>query len=333
VRRASLAIVVLALAVAGVGCPCARGAVNASPEVRWWLLSSFGASRICPEMLKRGVPLKLHELGPASVGRFFPATCDVQVDDARKVIVTTVTGSGYLVLPVARRVGFSVGMSVEYRPDFRLEPDATYVWGELSRFVAPPDLRILGVENTLVNLATRTPLGTVATVIGNALVASEIGRGFTVVRREDGDDFALGHLEAPETPPRAFAPGGGQTLLASDVTRVAAREREYLGPFEVAASGAALYLHARTTGAPLTYSVAERSVGERWRREYEGAQPLAPPPGVLAVQGQLGLGEAELSFPLNPGVYYVVLENPAPPTLLAEPVAEVAYTVAVGARR
>jgi hypothetical protein len=44
--RAFLALIVLELAVAGVGCPCARGAINASPEIRWWLFSNFGASKI-----------------------------------------------------------------------------------------------------------------------------------------------------------------------------------------------------------------------------------------------------------------------------------------------
>src|SRR5690349_6228025 len=100
-------------------------------------------------MLKRGVPLKLPQLGAASVGRFFPSQCNVQVDDARKAIVMTTSGTGYVVLPFTRRVGFYVGMGIEYLPDFRLEDDGMYVWGTFSRFVTPPDLRILGVENAL----------------------------------------------------------------------------------------------------------------------------------------------------------------------------------------
>lgn len=324
---------VLALAVAGVGCPCARGAVNASPELRWWLFSSFGASKICPEMLKRGVPLKLPQLGPASVGRFFPSRCDVRVDDVRKAVVMTTAGTGYVMLPLTRRVGFSVAMSVEYLPDFRLEDDATYVWGKFSRFVAPPDMRILGVENPVVSLATQTPFGSIATVIGNGLVASEIGRGFTVVRREDGDDFALGHLDPPQKPTRQFTAGAGRVVLASDVSTVHARAREYLGPFEIVSQGAALYLHLRVEGAPLRYAIAERSVGEYWRRQYESAQPLGPAPGVLAAEGLLALGEADLGFPLNPGVYYIVLENAAAPSLMAEPTAQVRYSVEVGDRR
>ncbi|HVH40730.1 MAG TPA: hypothetical protein VM925_00250 [Labilithrix sp.] len=338
-RRAFFLMIVVAFAVAGVGCPCARSAVNASPELRWWLFSNFGASKICPEMLKRGVPLKLPQLGAASVGRFFPSQCNVQVDDARKAIVMTASGSGYVMLPFTRRVGFYVGMGVEYLPDFRLEEDATYVWGKFNRFVAQPDLRILGVENPVVNLATQTPFGNVATVIGTGIVTGEIGRGFTVVRQESGDDFTLGHLDPPAKPARQFKPGEGRVLLASDLTTVYAQSREFLGPFEVAQDDAALYLRARTTGAPITYALVERSVGENWRRQYETAQPLGPPPGVLVGHGPIAPGEVNLGFPLNRGTYYIVLENPAVPPLLGgaiavgEQSAQVSYSVELGERR
>ncbi|MBX3212626.1 MAG: hypothetical protein KF850_11380 [Labilithrix sp.] len=336
-RRAFFLSMILALAVAGVGCPCARGAVNASPELRWWLFSSFGASKICPEMLKRGVPLKLPQFGAASVGRFFPSQCDVKVDDAKKAIVMTASGTGYVMLPFTRRVGFYVGIGVEYLPDFRLEEDAMWVWGRFSRFVTQPDLRVLGVENPVVNLATQTPFGNVATVIGNGLVASEIGRGFTVVRQDDGDDFALGHLDPPNKPKRHFDTREGRTLLASDLTSVYTRSREFLGPFEVAGDGAALYFRGRIEGAPIGYSVVERSVGEHWRRQYETAQPLGPPPGALIASGVVAPGDANLGFPVNRGTYYVVLENTAPPAVLGgalgEQVAQITYSVESGARR
>lgn len=339
VQRAFFLLFVLALSVAAVGCPCARGAVNASPELRWWLFSNFGASKICPEMLKRGMPLKLRELGPASVGRFFPSQCAVRVDDARKSIVMSAAGTGYVMLPFTRRIGFYVGMNVEYLPDFRLESDAMYVWGKFSRFVSAPDLRILGVENPVINLATQTPIGTVATILGNSLVSSEIGRGFTVVRRQDGDDFTLGHLEPPSRPQRQFEPGKGRVMLANDLTSIHSRAREYLGPFHVESEGAALYLRVRVDGAPLTYAIVERSVGENWRRQYESAAPLGPSPGALVAHGPLALGDADLSFPVRPGTYYIVLENTSPPPLLGsalpigEKVAQVSYNVELGDRR
>ena len=311
-RRAFMVVLVLALAFVGAGCPCVRSAVNGSPELRWWLFSNFGASKICPEMLKRGVPLKLPQLGNASVGRFFPSQCYVQVDDARQAIVMSASGTGYATLPVARRVGFYVGMTVEYVPDFRLESDSTYVWGKFSRFVSPPDLRIVGVENPIVNLATRTPAGDVATALGNGLVASEIGRGFTVVRQDDGDDFTLGHLEPPQKPPRQFKSGAGRVVLASDLTQVSTQSRDYLGPFEVANKDAALFFHAKVDGGPLAFTVVERSVGEAWRRAYECAQPMAAPPGQVITQGTLAVGESNLRFPLSQGTYYVVVENQMP---------------------
>lgn len=339
-RRAFLFLMVLALAVAGVGCPCARGVVNASPELRWWLFSNFGASKICPEMLKRGVPLKLPALGAASVGRFFPQQCTVQVDDARKAIVMTANGTGYVNLPVTRRVGFYVGMSVEYLPDFRMEEDAVYVWGKFGRFVTAPDMRIMGVENSVVNLATATPFGSVANVIGNAVVASEIGRGFTVVRQEDGDDFALGHLDPPDKPKRQFQAGKGNVVLASDLTQISSASRDYLGPFEITDNGAALYLRANVQAAPVIFAIVERSVGETWRRGYETAQPLAPPPGPIVGQGSLGIGDANLSFPLPRGAYYLVVENTARafaplgmPIPGTDQVAYVSYSVEVGDRK
>ncbi len=344
-RRAFLALIVLVLAITGVGCPCARSAVNASPELRWWLFSNFGASRICPEMLKRGVPLKLPQFGATSVGRFFPSQCQVHVDDARKAMVMNVAGTGYVMLPFTRRVGFSVSMGVEYLPDFRLEEDSTYVWGRFARFTGQPDLRIMGVENPALSLATQTPLGTVANVIGNGLVASEIGRGFTVVRREDGDDFAIGHLEPPEKPKRQFKPGDGRVVLESNVTTVYTRSRDYLGPLEVPSTNMSLFFHARVEGAPVTFAIVERSVGETWRRQYETAQPMSAPPGPAIGQGQIAPaslgrpgGEANLGFPVNPGFYYIVIENTAPPPLLGtvvpvgEQVAQVSYSVEVGDR-
>ena len=339
-RRAYLAVIVLALAFMGAGCPCVRSAVNASPELRWWLFSNFGASKICPEMLKRGVPLKLPALGTASVGRFFPSQCLAQVDDAKKAIVMTVSGTGYATLPVARRVGFSVALAVEYLPDFRLDSDATYVWGKFSRFVSPPDLRIVGVENPVVSLATRTPAGDVATLIGNGLVASEIGRGFTVVRQDDGDDFTLGHIEPPQKPRRQFKSGDDHVVLGSDLTEVHGQARDYLGPFEVVDKNAALFFHARVEGGPLIYAVVDRSVGEAWRRAYEQAQPMTAPPGPLLSQGVLALGEANVRVAVQPGAYYVVVENQAPapfaPLGLPLPVAEqtsyVSYSLEVGDR-
>ena len=69
------------LALGTSSCGLFRNSVNASPELRWFLFSNFGAQRMCPEMLKRGAPLKLTPNGNA-IGRFFPERCTTQVNDA-----------------------------------------------------------------------------------------------------------------------------------------------------------------------------------------------------------------------------------------------------------
>ena len=90
--------------VLGVGCPCVRSAVNASPGLRWWLFSNFGAQRMCPEMLKRGVPLKLLPTGN-TVGRLFPEQCNYQVNDQAQSVTLSFSGTGSAWTPIAGRVG------------------------------------------------------------------------------------------------------------------------------------------------------------------------------------------------------------------------------------
>jgi hypothetical protein len=300
-------------------------------------------------MLKRGVPLQLAQLderaqrarsqdaapGNATIGRFFPQSCNVIVDDRAQTMTVSTSGTGYVGLPVARRVGFSVAMAVTYRPDFRMESEGTWVWGTFVGFAQQPDLRIVGVENAMVSLATMTPAGSVANAIGTSIVTGEIGKGFTVVRSDDGDDFALGHLEPPQKPKRQFEPGKDHVVLATSFTEVRAAERDYIGPLEVTQSNAALFFHAKVSGNAVAYAVVDRSVGEPWRRSYEQAQPLAPPPGPMLAQGILALGDAELRVPVNPGVYYVVVENQATAPivpLVPETIAYVSYSAELGDR-
>lgn len=336
---AFLLVICLALAVAGVGCPCVRGVVNDSPSLRWWLFSNFGASKVCPEMLKRGMPLKLQALGNESIGRFFPQTCNVTVNDQTKTMTMIATGTGYASLPLGvRRVGFYCGVQVEMAPDFRLESDSIYVWGKFSRMLAPPDLRILGAENQAVSAATRTPLGDVATLLGQVVVTSEFARGFTVVRQDDGDDFTLGILNPPDKPKRQFKPGSGRTQLATDLTQIGAQSREYLGPFEVTGSGMALYFKANVQGSPLIYGVVDKASGEAWRRSYESGQPLGPPPTATFAGGTAAMGDTFVKMPLREGSYYLVLENRAqPPTAplgmplpIPEAVSHLQYSVELG---
>src|SRR5262249_18317094 len=103
----------IAVLTLGVGCPCVKGAVNASPSLRWWLFSNFGAQKTCPEMTKRGAPLKLDPNGN-TIGRFFPTRCRHEVHDDRHTLTVHFGGTGYAWTPIAGRVGFSCDASVEY---------------------------------------------------------------------------------------------------------------------------------------------------------------------------------------------------------------------------
>lgn len=329
-------ITVLALAITlNPGCACLRGAINGSESARWFLFSQFGASKICPEMQKRGMPIKIGMIGGNSVGRFFPQACNVQVNDQRRVMQLTFNGEGYATLPLTKRVGFYSAMTVEYKPDFRMEEDALYVWGTLASMPPPPELRILGVENPAVSLAFRTPAGDVATLLGQGIVASEIGRGFTAVRQDDGDDFVLGHLEPPAKPKRPFATGEDRYVLASDTTDIRGGSRDYLGPFEITKS-TSLSFKFRLSGGSLSYALVDRGVGESWRRSYQSAQPLSPAPGPLMASGGISPGEQSQSFRVNPGWYYLVVENQSPTSFLpiplsfGESVATLAYLAEIG---
>jgi len=338
-RPAFLACLALVLAVTAVGCPCVRGPINSSDAIRWWLFATFGANRLCPEMLKRGVPLKVAALGPNSIGRFFPRQCQVDVHNDTRTITLQSSGDGYAYLPLARRTGFTCSLNVELRPDFRLEEDTTYVWGEFSRLLSTPDLRILGVENRLVNLATQTPLGNVATVLGQSLVSSELSRGFTAIRSDDGDDFTLGIVRPPDTIKRPFV-ASQRHMLSSDTTELHPQTRDYLGPFEVDNPKHKLFVRLRITGAPLHLYLVDRNVGDAWEQSYGRATPLDAPPGPVLLSGTSLSGESTQFANLPKGFYYIVLENPAVaatlplgipmPLPLGEALSYVSYSVELG---
>ena len=101
------------------GCGLFRGAVNDSPDIRWWLFSSFGASHMCPEMLKHSAPLRLTNGGNV-IGRLFPNACTHRVDEQRRTVSLEFTGTGYAWTPIAGRVGFSAhaGANFIWRPTF-----------------------------------------------------------------------------------------------------------------------------------------------------------------------------------------------------------------------
>lgn len=318
---AVLLLAAIVLSFSFIGCPCLNAPINASPALRWFLFSNFGASRICPEMLKRGMSLKLQEQQPA-LGRFFPMQCSYVVNDASQTVTVSFVGTGYGYMAPAKRVGFSCTGSVEYRPDFRLVDEDIYVWGRLNRTVQGPTFNLMYVENAVLDLATSLPgVGSIANFLGDQIVKGEMTRGFTVVSNEDkGNDFTLGILMPPYKPHHPFDVSNTERYtFANETVDIHQNQRDYLGPFEVAESGQALYMILGLQGPAVDLMIVDKPTGDAWRDAYQKGSLVGPPGGVIA-GGPLQPGFNETRrYPLSPGLYYVVVDNTSTAGLVSPP--------------
>jgi len=331
--------VLLVLSISG--CGLFRGSVNASPELRWFLFSNFGAQRMCPEMLKRSAPLKLAANGNA-IGRFFPERCTAQVNDAAQTVTLAFSGTGFAWTPVAGRMGFAVSATVDYRMDFFMAEDATYVWAKPARISYGPDFRMGAIENKLVDFAAQGPAGYMVSTFGSQIVQGQLSSGFTVVHSDSGDDFALGLLTPPARPQRYFGGSSERTTLERDTTEVRVDQMDLIGPLEVSSSGQALFLRFQVTGPALDVLVIRRGAGDLWRSGLQLGAQLGPPPEAPMSAFPLQPGqEARQQVPLPPGQYYVVLDNSqrmgavnppwSPLGIVGGNAAVVAYSVELGA--
>jgi hypothetical protein len=330
----------LQLLVCTSSCGLFRGSVNASPELRWFLFSNFGAQRMCPEMLKRGAPLKLAANGNA-IGRFFPERCTMQVNDGPRTITLAFSGTGFAWTPVAGRVGFAVSATLDYRMDFFMAEDATYVWARPARIVYGPDFRIGAIENKVVNWAAQGPAGYMVSTFGSQIVEGQLSNGFTVVHTDQGDEFSIGLLTPPARPQRYFAAAGGRTTLERDTTEVRVDQMDLVGPLDVPSSGQALFLRFQVTGPAIDAMVIHRGAGDLWRSGLQlGADLAAPPEAPLSAFTLQPGQEARQIVPLPAGQYYVVLDNSqrmgsvnppwSPLGIVGGNAAVVAYSVEVG---
>jgi hypothetical protein len=291
-------------------CALFRGTVNASPQLRWWLFSNFGAQRICPEMYKRSAPLRLTPAGNV-IGRFFPNQCHTEIHDERQSMTIHFGGTGYAWTPIAGRIGFAADAAVEYRFDFKMLDEAVYVWARTAQVVSGPDFQVGAVENKVVDWATRTPAGYLANTFGAQLMQSQLASGFTVIRTDEGDEFAIGILNPPQRPQHPFdTDEGDRYVFANETTEIHAGQVDFLGPFEVAESDQALFLRLRVQGPPVDVLVLHRGTGDLWRDGLQRGSQLGPPPqpALDAFSMQPG-GETRRKLRLARGQYYVVVDN------------------------
>lgn len=284
--------------------------VNASPNLRWWLFSNFGVGQLCPEMLKRGAPLRLTPNGN-TIGRFFPDACRHEVNDQARTVTVYFSGDGFAWTALAGRVGFKASAAIEYRMDFYLGEDADYVWARTNRILEGPTFQVGSVENRVVDWATKSPVGYLANTFGSQIVSSHLASGFTVVRTEAGDEFTLGHLSPPQRPKKPFAISGDERyVFMNETTEVQANQIDMLGPFEIANSSQSLFMRLQLTGPPIDVLVLYRGVGDLWRQSLQLGAPLAAPGQPPVSAFSLGPGpEQRHRLKLPPGQYYVVLDN------------------------
>jgi hypothetical protein len=299
------------LAALLAGCSLFRGAVNNSPELRWWLFSTFGASHLCPEMLARSAPLRLLPGGNV-IGRLFPTGCQHRVDEQQRTISLEFTGTGYAWTPIAGRVGFAVRAGVEYRADFSLEEDATYVWARPQRLLFAPEFQVSSVENRLVDWAQQqSPVAYLTNTFGAQVTSGQLSSGFTVVRTEAGDAFSLGILQPPARPPEPLGRGSrGRVLVAGDTSETRVEQVDFIGPVRVDSPDQQVFFQYQSKGPPAEALVWSRFDADRWREQLQSGTPLGPPP-TPAVFGfaltPFALREQRL--PLPPGQYVIVIDH------------------------
>ncbi len=296
----------------------------AGPGLRWKLFSAFGARHMCPEMLKRSVPLKLNPTGN-TVGRFFPNRCHYEVNGQTRTVTLHFSGTGYAWTPMAGRVGFAADSSVEYSMDWKAaKKRTTYVWGRLARIVYGPHFEIGGVENPAIDLATRgTPLGYLVQNFGQQIVSSQLSQGFTVVHHpRRGDLFSAGLMVPPQLPPTPFDTGRGKRFVfANETTEIHHSQVDFLGPFEVVKPDQTLLVRLRhAAGPPIEAIVYPAGPADAWREGLQKGAVLAPPP-VAPIMGfpiQPGTEQYQ-RLKLQPGLYYIVVDNSSKVGVISAP--------------
>jgi hypothetical protein len=143
-------------------------------------------------------------------------------------------------------------------------------------------------------------------------MSSRLAEGFTAIRSDSGDEFALGHYNPPQHPPKPYAlEGEDRVMLASETTEIRMGQVDIAGPFNVTEADQALYmrLHADLATDILLYS---RNVIDPWREGLQTGVMLAPPPAP-PIQSFVLAGGLELrqTVPLPPGSYMLVLDHSA----------------------
>jgi hypothetical protein len=340
----------LCLSLAGTVCgACGQGALGVMPGVvndpgnlslRRGILA-FATGQICTEMRKRSIPLRLRDEDPVT-GRFYPGTCVAQ-ELVNGNLVVQFGGSGVVWTSLTKRMSFDASAAVEYEHDFLMDGDTMYVYFRqrsttaasfTTRLIEQPAAISLGG----VSLAQGSAY---ADALGSQLVKTQIARGFTVIRDDDGAvQFGLGIIPKGQRPDAPYERrDNGKLLLANERTEVHQNQRDYVGPLEITDSDQALTLTVAVDGAPgVDVLLVSRGAGEQWLQAYLTQPAPAPLAAAPLLDEPVYSGAPwRRTVPLPEGQYYVVVDNTntagrTQPTTYAldDRAALVSYAVEVG---
>jgi hypothetical protein len=303
--------VLCSTALAQTGC---ASIINRDPSLRWWAFKTYGADRICPEILKASVPLKLGGDGSPTIGRYYPTSCSTSINEEKHTVVVNIGGGGYAYMQPAKRVGFTLNVSPEYAFDFFMHDEGNWVWGKLSRVAAGPDFRMTNAENKMVDLATGlTPAGGAANLFGSQIVSGFLSKGFTVVESDAGKEFSLGILPPGKHPFRPIEVDSSDETFTftNETVDIYANQQDFLGPFEIADEDQRLSFKGTLAGGAVDFVIVSKQTGDAWRQSYQSGALISGAPGPIMGQSLVQAGPFTRKFELKPGLYYVVVDNSA----------------------
>jgi len=290
-------------------------------------------------MLKHNAPLALQQGTPA-IGRFFPKACSQQTLQNGDLYVQF-SGVGYAWTSLSQRIGFTMGGTVTYEPDFRMDGCTAYAYFP-TRQIEGSDFQIRMIEQPVANIINQlTPVGA---QFGRELVNAQLAQGFTVIKEGNGNaDFGLGMIETGKRPTHPFDVHGSSRITYENArVEVHQNQRDFIGPIVIEENNRGIFVQATLDGAPAIDVIYMRAQeAEPWLEQYMTNGVAGPPPGMPLGGDVLQMGPQpyQRMIPAPPGTYYVVLDNtttagqanPAA-ALLGAPPAAVSYVVEIGDR-
>jgi hypothetical protein len=322
-RTATLSLLGMVVSMSFVGASCGQSALALMPGVvndprnlslRREILR-FGTANMCAEMMNRSLPLRLRDDDPVT-GRFYPSTCFAQ-DLPNEHLFVQFGGQGYAWTNLTKRMGFEAGGAIEYEQDFLMDGDTMYVYFR-QKSTSAATFKAGLVEQPVASALGSLPAvsgQTYAAAIGTELLKSEATRGFTVIRRANGQvEFGLGVVEkgAHPTAPDPYRQADPEKqILVNERTEIHQEQRDFAGPFTVPDDGKALYVTVAVEGAPaIDVFLVPRADGQAWLGDYvRNARttplPTAPWLGESVTAG----GVLRRTVRVPKGQYFLVLDN------------------------